>query len=95
MDSNGLRIIANPYLLKKEVKKNKNNKLIEIDNDQVLFTYLSKKYQDVYIHPHLFYQIKEKINESMAEHIIRSVLHEMVDFVSNKFDIAQKNLIIK
>ena len=93
MDSNGLRIIANPYLLKKETRQNKNNKLIEIDNDQLLFTYLDKTYQDVYIHHHLFYTIKSTINELMAEHIIRSVIHEMVDFVSNKFDIAQQILL--
>ena len=37
MDSNGLRIIANPFLLKKEIKQIKNTKLIEIDNDQLLF----------------------------------------------------------
>ena len=88
MDSNGLRIIANPFLLKKEVKQIKNTKLVEIDTDQLLFTYLDKKYQDIYIHHHLFYQIKEEINQSVTEHTIRSVLHEMVDFVSNKFDRA-------
>tara|TARA_B100000963_G_C22624203_1_gene671499 strand:+ start:1204 stop:1473 length:270 start_codon:yes stop_codon:yes gene_type:complete len=89
MDNNGLRIIANPFLLKKEMKQKKNTKLVEIDTDQLLFTYLDKKYQDVYIHHHLFYQIKEEINQSVTEHIIRSVLHEIVDFVSNKFDRAQ------
>lgn len=89
MDNNGLRMIANPYLLKKEVKQTKNTKLIEIDNDQLLFTYLDRTYQDVYIHPHLFYKIKNEIDEIMSKHIIRSVLHEIVDFVSNKFDMAQ------
>jgi len=89
MDSNGLRIIANPYLLKKEDKLIQNTKLIEIDNDQLLFTYLDKTYKDVYIHPHLFYTIKEEIHKSITEHVVRSVLHEIVDFVSNKFDMAQ------
>lgn len=89
MDNNGLRIIANPFLLKKEMKQKKNTKLVEIDTDQLLFTYLDKKYQDLYIHHHLFYQIKGEINQSVTEHIIRSVLHEIVDFVSNKFDRAQ------
>ena len=88
MDNNGLRIIANPFLLKKEGKQQKNTKLVEIDTDQLLFTYLDKKYEDVYIHHHLFYQIKEEINQSVTEHTIRSVLHEMVDFVVNKFDRA-------
>ena len=40
-------------------------KLIEIDNDQLLFTYLDRTYQDVYIHPHLFYTVKNEINEIM------------------------------
>ena len=88
MDNNGLRIIANPFYLKKEGKQQKNTKLVEIDTDQLLFTYLDKKYEDVYIHHHLFYQIKEEINQSVTEHTIRSVLHEMVDFVINKFDRA-------
>ena len=88
MDNNGLRIIANPFLLKKERKQQKNTKLVEIDTDQLLFTYLDKKYEDVYIHHHLFYQIKEEINQAVTEHTIRSVLHEMVDFVVNKFDRA-------
>ena len=86
MDSKHLKMIANPHLLNKNIKRNKNEKVINLDTEELLYDYLSKKYREVYIHPTLFYQIKSEINDIVTNHVVQSIIYEMVVSINNKFD---------
>jgi len=54
-DRQCLKIIANPYLLKKDkFNKPPNTKIIEMNNNDLLYKYLENKYKNTYISPVLF-----------------------------------------
>ena len=86
MDSFNLRIIANPYLLKKEKIKSKNIFQIEIENNNLLYQYLEKKYKNLYINPILYYNIINRIDEVILNYEVETILSEIIDGVICKFD---------
>ena len=86
MDNHCLRIIANPQLLKKNIKQIKNIKINEFNNDEILLNYLIQTYKEIYIHPDLFYTIKKKINDLIIQKIISSTLDELITIIHYKFD---------
>ena len=87
MDKQCLRIIANPYLLKKEKydpeKVNERNKN---KTEKILSLYLETKYDNVYINPQLQDEISSQIDSFIVKHVVQTVLNEIVDVVANKFD---------
>jgi hypothetical protein len=90
-DKQCLRIIANPYLFKKEkFNKPPSEKLIEMNNNNLLYKYLENKYKNTYISPTLFYKIIEIIDEEMnnilINNIIEETISEIISEICNKFD---------
>lgn len=87
MDKQCLRIIANPYLLKKEKydpeKVNERNKN---KTEKILSLYLENKYDNVFIHPQLHDEISSQIDSVVVNYVIQTVVNEIVDVVANKFD---------
>ena len=86
MDNHCLRIIANPHLLKKNIKQIKNIKINEFNNDEILLNYLIQSDKEIYIHPNLFYKIKNKIDDLILQQIISSTLDELITIIHYKFD---------
>lgn len=76
-----LRMIANPYLLKKNKEKHKCEDVKLIENNDLLYKYLELKYKDIYINPKLFYEIIKKIEQSMKKYQIEMTLKFLVDSV--------------
>lgn len=81
MDTQYLRIIANPYLLRKNKEKHKSEDMKLIENNDLLYKYLELKYKDIYINPKLFYEIIKKIEKSMGEYQVEMTLKFIVDSV--------------
>ena len=81
MDLQHLRIIANPYLLKKNKFKNKNEKMKLIEKDELLYKYLELKYKDIYINPNLFYNIIEIVDKSIQEYEVELTMKFIIDSV--------------
>lgn len=79
MDSFNLRIIANPYLLKKKKQNSQNNSQIENENNELLYKYLSIKYKEMYINPVLYYNIINVIDKSINDYEITLVVKEIID----------------
>ena len=86
-DKNCLKIIANPYLFKKD-KFNRplNTKIIEMNNNDLLYKYLENKYKGTYISPILFYKIMEIIDEEINNILIHNIVEEIISEICNKFD---------
>jgi len=82
MDRFNLRIIANPYLMKKKINF-KNNLQIERDNNELLYQYLNTKYKEIYIHPVLYYNIINVIEETIKDHEIELVVKEIINGIIN------------
>jgi len=79
----GLRIIANPYLLK-------TNRIInsrDQESNDLLYDYLNKKYKKIFISPDLFYKVIEGIDEIVLNYEVEQVIAEIIEGVFNKFDI--------
>lgn len=94
MDTQHLRIIANPFILKKSKEKIKSEYIKKIEKNDLLYRYLELKYKDIYINPNLFYEIMEKIEESMEKYQIEMVVKYLVDNVSdNVSDNLSDNLL--
>ena len=81
MDTQYLRIIANPYLLRKNKEKHKSEDMKLIENNDLLYKYLELKYKDIYINPKLFYEIIKKIEQSMGEYQVEMTIKFLVDSV--------------
>lgn len=81
MDTHHLRIIANPYLLRKNKEKHKSEDFKLIENNDLLYKYLELKYKDIYINPKLFYEIIWKIEQSIEEYQVKMTLKFLVDSV--------------
>ena len=81
MDTQHLRMIANPYLLRKNKEKHKNEDVKLIEKNDLLYRYLELKYKDVYINPKLFYEIIRKIEQSMEEYQVEMTLKFLIDSV--------------
>ena len=81
MDTRHLRIIANPYLLRKNKEKHKSEDFKLIENNDLLYKYLELKYKDIYINPKLFYEIIWKIEQSIEEYQVKMTLKFLVDSV--------------
>lgn len=81
MDLKHLRMIANPYLLKKnkEILKSEDIKIIE--KNDFLYKYLELKYRDIYINPKLFYEIIKNIETSVDEYQVEMTVKFLVDSV--------------
>ena len=78
MDNSYLRMIANPYLLKKSNNRIKTKDYLNIENTDLLYQYLEIKYKDIYINPILFYDIMQKIDELIKYHEIELIIDEIV-----------------
>ena len=87
MDKSYLRIIANPYRL----KQNKNQEYNPINNElkinELLYTYLEQKYNDIYINPNLYYNIINEIDSIIIKYTSSKILDEIIETIINKFDI--------
>ena len=81
MDLQHLRMIANPYLLRKNKEKHKSEGVKLIEKNDLLYRYLELKYKDVYINPKLFYEIIRKIEQSMEEYQVEMTLKFLIDSV--------------
>tara|TARA_B100000035_G_C20807037_1_gene468148 strand:- start:348 stop:602 length:255 start_codon:yes stop_codon:yes gene_type:complete len=79
-DNNYLRMIANPYLLKKNKIKivNKENEI-----NKILYNYLSKKYPKIYFKDNMYEKIINDIDNNVREIIAKKV----VDDIFSKFDL--------
>lgn len=80
-DTRHLRIIANPYRLKKKNFKLKSEDVKIIEKNDLLYKYLELKYKDIYINPILFYEIIKQIEESIGEYQVKTTLKYIVDSV--------------
>lgn len=81
MNTQHLRMIANPYLLRKNKEKHKGEDVKLIEKNDLLYRYLELKYKDIYINPKLFYEIIKKIEQSMEEYQVEMTLKFVVDSV--------------
>ena len=81
MDTQHLRMIANPYLIRKNKEKQKSEDVKLIEKNDLLYRYLELKYKDIYINPKLFYEIIKKIEQSMEEYQVKMTLKFIVDSV--------------
>jgi hypothetical protein len=81
MDTQHLRMIANPYLLRKNKEKHKSDDVKLIEKNDLLYRYLELKYRDIYINPKLFYEIIRKIEKSMEEYQVEMTVKFLVDSV--------------
>lgn len=87
-DNNYLRMIANPYLLKKD-NINDNNLFKQeniIKTNHFLYLYIEKKYPLKYIPPNIFYEIIEIIDNKILEHDIKEIVTDIIQSVIIKFD---------
>jgi len=73
-----LRIIANPYRLKKSRLQNKTINLRSIENNNLLYKYLELKYRDIYISPVLFYSVIKDIDKIVLDHEINIIINEII-----------------
>lgn len=81
MDNNYLRMIANPYLL----KKNSNKKII-YNNDDILHNYIKEKYPKIYLPPIVYDNISEEIDNIIRRYQTKSFVNDIITNVLNKFD---------
>ena len=81
MDTQHLRMIANPYLLIKNKEKNKCEDAKLIEKNDLLYKYLELKYKDIYINPKLFYEIIKIIEKSIEEYQVKMTVKFLVDSI--------------
>jgi len=93
-DNQCLKMIANPYLLRKNEKNNnkyKNKRLCIVENQSLLYKYIENQYQNEFIPPTLFYKIIDIINENINDYIIYNSLDEIIKQIEIKFDYLTLN----
>lgn len=81
MDTNFLRIIANPYLL----KKNKEIK-IKHNNEDILYKYLKESYPKTYLPPPIYKEITNEIDNIVIKHQSKIIVDEIIRNCLSKFD---------
>jgi len=87
MDTNLLKMISNPYLLKKCEDKLEMMRLNEInETNKLLDTYLARKYPNLYIPTDFNLEIKRNIDDTITRYISKKLVNEIIDNVLNKFD---------
>lgn len=87
MDKNCLRLIANPFLLKKNNESFNNNKQKkQISVNHFLYLFIEKKYPNMYIPPNIFYNIINIIDQEIINFEIKQLVNEIIDTVLIKFD---------
>lgn len=87
MDKNCLRLIANPFLLKKNSDSFDNNKQKkQISVNHFLYLFIEKKYPNIYIPPNIFYNIIDMIDQKITEFEIKQLVNEIIDTILIKFD---------
>ena len=87
MDKNCLRLIANPFLLKKNSESFDNNKQTkQLSVNHFLYLFIEKKYPNMYIPPNIFYNIINTIDQKIIEFEIKQLVNEIIDTVLIKFD---------
>ena len=85
---NHLRMIANPYLLKRSNEPGQENKQKSIISvNHFLYLYMENKYPNLYIPPVIFYNIIDLIDHKIIEFQIDKLVDEIIDGVLSKFDI--------
>ena len=85
-DNQCLKMIANPYLLKKERNRDQNKQSCMVENQNLLYKYIEIQYQPEYIPPKLFYSIIEIITEYIDNYIVHNSLDEIITQIEIKFD---------
>ena len=85
-DNNHLRMIANPFLLKKNTKEPSSEQIIKIKNNHFLYLYIEKKYPSKYISPSTFYEIIKIIDDKIIENDIKEIVKDIIQSVIIKFD---------
>lgn len=81
MDNNYLRMIANPFLL----KKNKEMK-IKQNNDEILYKYIKDLYPKLYLPPYIYKEISNEINNIVIKYQSKVIADKIIDNCLNKFD---------
>ncbi len=82
MDNNYLRMIANPYLL----KKNNNNKKITYNKNDILYNYIKEKYPKLYLPPSIYDDISDEIDNVIIRYQAKSFVNKIITNAINKFD---------
>lgn len=80
-----LKMIANPYLF----KKNKEIK-IKQNNNENLYKYLKNIYPKLYIPPYVYSDIEDEINNIVIKYQSKTIADKIISNCLKKFD---KNLI--
>ena len=91
MDNIHLRMIANPFLLKKNNSDNSSKQLNNIKNNHFLYLYIEQKYPSKFIHPITFYEIIEMIDDKIFENDIKEIVNDIIQSVIIKFDTIIEN----
>ena len=86
-DNNNLRMIANPFLLKKNTIESSSEQMVKIKTNHFLYLYLEKKYTSKYIPPSTFYEIIKIIDDKIIENDIKEIVKDIIQSVIIKFDI--------
>lgn len=81
MDNNYFRMIANPYLLKKN-----NDKKITYNKNDILYNYIKTKYPNVYLPPPIYDDISDEIDNIIVKYQAKSFVNKIFENVLNKFD---------
>lgn len=81
MDTQHLRIIANPFRIRKNKEILKSDDIKIIEKNDLLYRYLELKYKDIYINPKLFYEIIKKIEQFMEEYQVEMTVKFIIDSV--------------
>ena len=86
-DKQCLRIIANPHLLKKNntEKISQSNKIIELENNNLLYKFLENKYK-IFVNPTLFYDIIKLIDNQIINNTIQKLIDDLLSQIIYKFD---------
>jgi len=81
MDDIFLKMIANPYLLKKNNEKN-----IIINNNDILYNYVKTNYPKTYLPPAIYNDISKEIDNVINKYIAKRLVDEIIRNSLNKFD---------
>ena len=86
-DINHLRMIANPFLLRKDESLDPSiNQKKKININHFLYLYIEKKYPQKYIPPNIFYDIIHLIDSRIIQHEIDKLIEDIIQSVVIKFD---------
>tara|TARA_B100001063_G_C16467071_1_gene406022 strand:- start:89 stop:373 length:285 start_codon:yes stop_codon:yes gene_type:complete len=89
-DINHLRMIANPFLLRKDDSLDPSiNQKKKININHFLYLYIEKKYPQKYIPPNIFYDIINLIDSRIIQHEIDKLVEDIIQSVVIKFDTSK------